>query len=614
MDESRIPAPIRTIARGCLSSPEIEELLTLFPSTFLYHPVVADSDSPFIVPDELKQAGVLPNFLHLVPFEHPTFVVGEFKKRFNEIKELNRHQGDAGAPGADVTRIRIAQRQAVRELNRFLFRIDHSKDWKCAFLHRDHETNAIIELKNKYPSDILAPHRMFDVVLGRTFNKETNRWKEGETVSTCEVPLLEIWKKYSEDDLGPASIENIAFNPKKPPGLQHEGRPHQAPHEFDLYNLWRGLPNFQTGNFPTPAHVARFDELVSGFLFHLYYVICDRNLESANYILDSIAFRRMFPWQKMDVMVLITGEQGTGKSAFMQILQTLFGDLNSIYYQNPASLENRFNGSLGNKILVMLDEVSSHGPDQEQIRFGNFLKTLITSPKLDIEEKFCHIQHVDNFLWLIISSNQDVDVIPGEVLDRRVFWTAINPKAKTNLDSNYFNNLIFPYNDTSTAASRSLIQHLDTYFHWRAQQQNFFSFHPRRRPQTAALRRGILGRLRGTKRWLNETSQARNIYLGSDGPPPISRLDPVTRLMRETEGELWPTDDVYFKWLFDKFNGWQRFRRIQDPVFMDQFKKDLYEVFGHHIPQSSNPELRFRLPDPDWVRSNLIDFSRYSIS
>lgn len=187
----------------------------------------------------------------------------------------------------------------------------------------------------------------------------------------------------------------------------------------DVYNLYRGFGVKPSANGNCDL-----------FLKHIEGNIADGNPEIYRYILDWMADAVQNPTQRPGVALLLQGDQGVGKSVFGDQFGKLFGQ-HYVQITSSRELTGIFNAHLEGKLLVFYDEANCLGDRQATAK----LKALITERSLPIERKGRDLLYVDNYIRLILASNNNV-VIPAALDERRFF--AIQVGNKHQGDHPYF--------------------------------------------------------------------------------------------------------------------------------------------------------------------------------
>lgn len=180
------------------------------------------------------------------------------------------------------------------------------------------------------------------------------------------------------------------------------------------YNLWRG---FSVDS--QPGDCSRFWDL-------LQHAICAGVPALYDYVRSYCAHLVQHPWERPEVALILRGGQGTGKNTFVDTL----GALVSRHFRQVNStdqLTGRFNGHMKGVLLLHANEASWGGNKSERGK----LKAMVTDATLPIEMKGHDIIDVDNYLRLIVSSNEDWPV-PIDMDDRRFLVLDVSPTYQQN--------------------------------------------------------------------------------------------------------------------------------------------------------------------------------------
>ena len=182
----------------------------------------------------------------------------------------------------------------------------------------------------------------------------------------------------------------------------------------DYYNLWRGF-----SVEPKKGNCSRFWDLVRD-------AICAGVPGLFEYVRCYCAHLVQRPWERPEVALILRGGQGTGKNTFVDTL----GSLVSHHFRQVNSTEQltgRFNGHMKSILLLHANEASWGGNKSERGK----LKAMVTDATMPVEMKNQDIIDIDNYLRLIVSSNEDWPV-PIDVDDRRFLVLDVSPVYQQN--------------------------------------------------------------------------------------------------------------------------------------------------------------------------------------
>ena len=184
------------------------------------------------------------------------------------------------------------------------------------------------------------------------------------------------------------------------------------------YNLWRGF-----SIVPVAGRCTLFWDFV-------LQVICAGDATIYAYIRLYFAHMIQRPWERPEVAIVFRGGQGTGKNTFVDTMGALvanhFRQVNSM-----DQITGRFNGHMQHVILLHANEATWGGNKSDKGK----LKAMITDATVPVEMKGLDIVDIDNYLRLMISSNEDWPV-PIDVDDRRFLVLDVSPIHKQ--DQAYF--------------------------------------------------------------------------------------------------------------------------------------------------------------------------------
>ena len=183
------------------------------------------------------------------------------------------------------------------------------------------------------------------------------------------------------------------------PGLVFE--PNSPPYAPGKLNLWRGF-----AVEPAPGDWSLLRS-------HLRDVVCGGNEKLFDYVTKWMAYAVQHPERPGETAIVMRGKPGAGKGIVARTFGSLFGQHCKPITQREQLL-GRFNASLGNTIVVYLDEVLWGGDKQGE----GALKALITEPEFMLERKFKDPVRFPNRLHILISSNENW-VVPIGHGDRR---------------------------------------------------------------------------------------------------------------------------------------------------------------------------------------------------
>ena len=152
------------------------------------------------------------------------------------------------------------------------------------------------------------------------------------------------------------------------------------------------------------------------FWDHVEKVWCRENETLFNYIKHWIWSKVTRPWYHVESAIILQSDEGAGKGIIVEKVAEIIGIR---YMSKPQSLEhitgNTFNRQyFENCLLMFLDEAFYAGSKSTK----NQVKTIITDKYICVNEKFMPQFQVENFLSMILASNED-HVVNRDVKSRR---------------------------------------------------------------------------------------------------------------------------------------------------------------------------------------------------
>jgi hypothetical protein len=214
-------------------------------------------------------------------------------------------------------------------------------------------------------------------------------------------PLFDEWFKSSNR----RSFKEVVF---LPPPLETDATD---------YNLWRGFDLEEREGDCTLI------------LDHMLHNLCRGDATHFEYLVKFCAWTVQNPATPPGVAVILRGEQGTGKGAFMHLFKRIFGP-HYVHLSRSDELV-RWNSLTSGKVVVFADEAFFAG-DKQHV---GVLKRIITEPTLTINRKYLETVEERNCMHLFMATNEDW-AIPAGIGERRFF--ALHVSDACMQDPKYF--------------------------------------------------------------------------------------------------------------------------------------------------------------------------------
>ena len=227
--------------------------------------------------------------------------------------------------------------------------------------------------------------------------------KSAEDEKVTPVPLTTIWLRSNLRRM----YQGITFDPSR------------VGHYDDNYNLFNGW-----SIEPIEKDIGPWTDMVKN-------IICSGDEDNLLFLDALIEQMIKEPHAKPGVAVVIRGDEGVGKSFFIEKLCALVAP----YYfktSNPAYIFGDHNGQLKNTILLHLEEaVWGAGNKKDE----SLLKDLITGRTIEINDKYVPVYSVPNHLHLFITGNP-LWLVSAGFQARRLF--ALHASEAHIRDTKYF--------------------------------------------------------------------------------------------------------------------------------------------------------------------------------
>lgn len=144
--------------------------------------------------------------------------------------------------------------------------------------------------------------------------------------------------------------------------------------------------------------------------------------------LDYLQMIYLHPTQHLPILCLVSREQATGKTTFLNLLRAIFKE--NMRILDSERISSKFNGSWAGKLIIGVDESFI---DTDKPTVVNRLKMIATNSSIPIEKKGKEAGEVPNFAKLIMCSNDETNFLKIEIEDTR-YWiirvAGIDPESR----------------------------------------------------------------------------------------------------------------------------------------------------------------------------------------
>ena len=151
----------------------------------------------------------------------------------------------------------------------------------------------------------------------------------------------------------------------------------------------------------------------------LHHIFDYKNLKGDTFYdmaLDYLQMIYLHPTQHLPILCLVSREQATGKTTFLNLLRSIFKE--NMRILDSERISSKFNGSWAGKLIIGVDESFI---DTDKPTVVNRLKMIATNSSIPIEKKGKEAGEVPNFAKLIMCSNDETNFLKIEIEDTR-YW------------------------------------------------------------------------------------------------------------------------------------------------------------------------------------------------
>jgi hypothetical protein len=181
-------------------------------------------------------------------------------------------------------------------------------------------------------------------------------------------------------------------------------------------NLWRGFS----------VEPMAGDGAYTIFRDHLLTNVCEGDESLFEWLFGWFAHLMQRPRERIGTALVFRGRMGTGKTKVGEVIGRLIAD-HYFLVDDPRYITGQFNAHMASCLLMQAEEAVWAGDKAAEGR----LKSLVTSGTQMIEAKGVDPVRVDNFLRLIMTSNEDW-VVPAGKEERRFAVFTVADLARDN--------------------------------------------------------------------------------------------------------------------------------------------------------------------------------------
>jgi hypothetical protein len=203
-------------------------------------------------------------------------------------------------------------------------------------------------------------------------------------------------------------------------GIEFFPDPTNAPGTPGYLNLWSG--------FAVKPAAEADQKKYKTFRDHLLANVCRGDEALFKWVFGFFAQTVQRPRERLGVALVMRGKMGTGKTKVGEVIGSLF-PRHYFLVDDPRYVTGHFNAYMASCLLLQADEAVWAGDKAAEGR----LKGLVTSPMQLIEAKGIDPIRLDNYVRLIMTSNEDW-VVPAGKDERRFCVVDVDPRCAQNHD------------------------------------------------------------------------------------------------------------------------------------------------------------------------------------
>jgi hypothetical protein len=196
--------------------------------------------------------------------------------------------------------------------------------------------------------------------------------------------------------------------------------------------------------FPVKPKSEPLDDMI---VSHIRDVMCDKDAEAFNYVMNWLAHLIQKPLDKVGVCLVFISEQGAGKNTIWDWIRAkIFGNKYSHMLTDLDSLTAAFNKRMESKMLCVLNEIGNYGGNYKS---NDKLKSVLTDTTIYIQPKGLEAYEISDYCRYVMLTNSDW-AARIETSDRRyAVFGCSNSKIG---DCKYFDTLHNKLTDTQADA------------------------------------------------------------------------------------------------------------------------------------------------------------------
>ena len=225
---------------------------------------------------------------------------------------------------------------------------------------------------------------VFKYIQKNEYDYELKKWTKSRIIEDYGKKILNHIPKFDDITNEP---ENDPAKYRRRITIEKDG------FKTTLYNRYHKI-----GHIPAPGAFPNIEKL----LHHIFDYANTQKTPLYDFALDWLKLTYENPRQHLPVLCLVSAENKTGKTTFLNLLKDIFcGNMKIL---DSDRISSQFNDSWAGALIVAVDESLI---DLEKITVKNRIKTIATNDTIPVEAKGRESSSIENFSKLIMCSNDE---------------------------------------------------------------------------------------------------------------------------------------------------------------------------------------------------------------
>lgn len=237
---------------------------------------------------------------------------------------------------------------------------------------------------------------VFKYIQKNEYDYELKKWSKSRIIEDFGKKIINHIPKFDDITNEP---ENDPAKYRRRITIEKDG------FKTTLYNRYNKIEHS-----PTPGEWPNIEKL----LHHIFDYANTSQTPLYDFILDWLKLTYESPKQHLPVLCLVSAENKTGKTTFLNLLKDIFcGNMKIL---DSDRISSQFNDSWAGSLIVAVDESLI---DLEKINVKNKIKMIATNDFIPVEAKGRDSSLIENFSKLIMCSNDEANFMRIDIEENR---------------------------------------------------------------------------------------------------------------------------------------------------------------------------------------------------